>query len=341
MILILGQRNDKSTIDVAEWLLYYGAKFVIFYTEDLNFRIVKYDRKNEEFIVNINNSYINLYDITAVWNRRSGISPGNLTNQYINKKKPGRFFLDKKDKSHYQYVNEESIAIVHFIHYLIEKKSIVSIGSFFYNDVNKLTVLDIAESCGLKIPLSYIVTSKHELKNIINSNPEKNFITKAIYEGIYRPDVSDKYLYYSYVERLNINFIETMADTFFPSLVQEEIKKQLDLRAFFLKGKFYTMAIFSQDNLGASVDFRKNDHYKSPLKYVPYKLPINEEMKLTDLMDKLNLNTGSIDIILNENNEYIFLEVNPCGQYAMTSSPCNYLLDKRIAELLCEHETLY
>ena len=39
-------------------------------------------------------------------------------------------------------------------------------------------------------------------------------------------------------------------------------------------------------------------------------------------------------MILNKNNEYVFLEINPVGQYGMVSEPCNYFLDKKIAHYL-------
>jgi hypothetical protein len=34
----------------------------------------------------------------------------------------------------------------------------------------------------------------------------------------------------------------------------------------------------------------------------------------------------------------VFLEVNPTGQYGMVSDPCNYYLDKKIAEYLIDYD---
>jgi D-alanine-D-alanine ligase-like ATP-grasp enzyme len=51
-------------------------------------------------------------------------------------------------------------------------------------------------------------------------------------------------------------------------------------------------------------------------------------------MNKLDLNCGSIDMIVTPKNEYVFLEVNPVGQFGMVSYPCNYNLEKKIAEYL-------
>jgi glutathione synthase/RimK-type ligase-like ATP-grasp enzyme len=51
-------------------------------------------------------------------------------------------------------------------------------------------------------------------------------------------------------------------------------------------------------------------------------------------MDKLNLLTGSLDILKDKNGKYYFLEVNPIGQFGMVSKPCNYYIEEQIAEFL-------
>jgi len=48
----------------------------------------------------------------------------------------------------------------------------------------------------------------------------------------------------------------------------------------------------------------------------------------------MQLDFGSIDMIVSADNEYIFLEVNPKGQYGMVSHPCGYNLDYEIAKEL-------
>ena len=48
-------------------------------------------------------------------------------------------------------------------------------------------------------------------------------------------------------------------------------------------------------------------------------------------MQKLDLETGSIDLIKSTNGEYYFLEINPNGQFGMTSYPCNYNLEEKVA----------
>jgi len=95
------------------------------------------------------------------------------------------------------------------------------------------------------------------------------------------------------------------------------------------------MAIFSQKNNQTSIDFRKYDS-QIPNRTIPYKLPVWVEKQLTSLFHKLGLNTGSVDLILTPNEEYVFLEINPVGQFGMVSYPCNYYLEKEVAKLLYE-----
>jgi D-alanine-D-alanine ligase-like ATP-grasp enzyme len=49
-------------------------------------------------------------------------------------------------------------------------------------------------------------------------------------------------------------------------------------------------------------------------------------------MKDLDLESGSIDMVFTQDGEFVFLEVNPIGQFGMTSYPCNYFLEKIIAK---------
>ena len=96
------------------------------------------------------------------------------------------------------------------------------------------------------------------------------------------------------------------------------------------------MAIFSQNNNKTKVDFRRYDT-EFPNRLVRYSLPKNIQNKLILLMSHLKLATGSIDMIVTEDNDFIFLEVNPFGQFGMVSKPNNFNLEKRIAKYLIEY----
>lgn len=174
---------------------------------------------------------------------------------------------------------------------------------------------------GITIPTTFITTSKEKLKHLFSSK----LITKGIYEG-FRTDF-EMGNFITYTEIVNAKDIPK---AFFPSLFQQEIKKEADIRTFYLCGEFYSMAIKSQSNNQTTTDFRK---YLKGIgnRCFPFQLPDNLQGKLHKLMNNIGLETGSLDLIFTQDGQFIFLEVNPVGQFGMTSLPCNYFLEKQIA----------
>ena len=96
----------------------------------------------------------------------------------------------------------------------------------------------------------------------------------------------------------------------------------------------HTPASLANFDTTTVVDFRKHTDQEKPQRKVPYNLPNHVKKGLIQLMNELELNTGSIDILVDEDNNYIFLEVNPVGQFGMTSVPCNYYLERKLAKIL-------
>ena len=136
--------------------------------------------------------------------------------------------------------------------------------------------------------------------------------------------------YYTYTKIVDDDLLESIPEKFSFSLFQEYIEKQFEIRSFFLNREEFSMAIFSQQSSKTMTDFRNYDK-EYPNRRVPFKLPEYVREKVLKLMDELHINTGSFDFIFSKSGEYVFLEVNPVGQFGMVSMPCNYYLEKKIA----------
>jgi D-alanine-D-alanine ligase-like ATP-grasp enzyme len=67
---------------------------------------------------------------------------------------------------------------------------------------------------------------------------------------------------------------------------------------------------------------------------VPFSPPEDLKNKVSKFMNIMNLDTGSIDIIVRKDSQFVFLEVNPIGQFSDMSYNCNYFLEKKIVEKL-------
>ena len=194
---------------------------------------------------------------------------------------------------------------------------------------NKPQVLRHAARVGLAIPATLITTERAAVVEFaarhgaIISKPVAETIlltgggaTHALYTSVVPPDL-----------------IARLPERFPPTLFQELLAKRYELRVFYLDGESHAMAIFSQCDPRTAVDFRRYNHER-PNRCVPYLLPAETGRRIRELMDALELDTGSLDLVRTSDGREVFLEVNPVGQFGMVSYPCNYQLERRVAERL-------
>lgn len=198
---------------------------------------------------------------------------------------------------------------------------------------NKLQVLLAAREQGIEIPATLATGSRSDLLEFFRER--KRIICK---------DLSYPFSYYQTTEFFKSMTVEIEEEDildlpvhFYPGLFQQLIEKRYEIRIFYLDGQCYAMAIFSQLDAQTRVDFR-NYNMEKPNRNVPYRLPEELEQKIDLLMRRLGLNNGSLDFIRALDGRYIFLEVNPVGQFGMTSYPCNYYLEKKVADYLVRRD---
>lgn len=331
MIIVLSDARDLSSSDVIEWLLRNEKKFLRLNSDDPSTKLEYIDLDAQTVIVSIGDQQVRLGFNFSLWYRRKGIGR-NILKLDLSSYKSTNIYLQSRDEGqlHSHLVNELNI-LVDYIYHFLETKASRKLSSPDTSQLNKLTVIELAKNVGLKSPSTFVVTTAESLKDLSKRN--QHFITKALSNGVYY--FSEKYAYYSYTEKVKEQSIQTVGSSFFPSLVQLEIKKKFELRIFYLQGEFYSMAIFSQRDENSKTDYRKvGTNSKGVLRMVPFLLPADVETKLTSLCNILRLETGSIDMIVDENNEYYFLEINPVGQFGWLSKACNYFLERKIANII-------
>lgn len=222
-------------------------------------------------------------------------------------------------------LREEERALKEFYNYkILHKKSVIFFNFIENFSNNKLIQLEFAKKNGLVVPFTKIINNKKDLFKIT-----KQIITKPIIKSI--TEKKGNSVFINYTSEITKSYFKNCRNDFFPSLVQEKIEKLFEIRSFYINGRFYSMAIFSQANSKTKVDFRSYDKFKQN-RCVPFKLPFDIELKLKCLMKDLKLESGSIDIIKNIDNKYVFLEVNPNGEFGLLSETCNYNLEQVIAK---------
>jgi len=327
VILIFSTTHDYTTFEVIKWLHHFGEHDVLRINSDEK-NIILFNMHNDDFTLQIDGQVIELRKIRAVWYRK-GIDwlGGQFHEVALNEHPRLTAYLNKKAR-------KENQKLAEYIHYVIEQRVPV-LGSAVKSDLNKLIVLDVAESVGLHIPEFYIFNEKHAIENLIHS--DTSYITKSMSDGVYLFESEEKRKgYFTYTESLTKESLEPYPEQLSPSFMQSHIEKQYEVRVFYLDGRFFAWAIFSQSDHQTRTDYRKYNDQK-PNRVVPYTLPESMTTKLSDLFTHLGLNTGSVDLIVDVQHTYYFLEINPVGQFGALSKLTNYQLEAEVARWLIDH----
>jgi len=304
MILIISESNDKVTDNVIDWINKNKVTYIRLNETDFITSISI--KKN--IILEINKKILlDFSKITSVWYRRGGFRLKSLS-------QAGFKNLPLQYKNHLR--SEWNILNAYLEEQLSKKKGIFNKKE----NLNKLLVLDLASDLGLKTPHFNIVDNRNEI-------PNSESIVKAISES-FEMETETEYQTFFTETFDNSNNVPTY---FFPTLFQEKIEKSYDIRTIFLKNKIWSMAMVDTEETD-NIDFRKRYNY---LKYLPLQLPKEIEKKLIELMSRLKLDYGAIDFVVKKNtNDIYFLEINTFGQFEMVSAPCNYNIEKYIANYL-------
>jgi hypothetical protein len=115
-----------------------------------------------------------------------------------------------------------------------------------------------------------------------------------------------------------------------PVIFQRHVEAVADIRVIAIGSDFYA----------ASTDVRKGEYpvdvrMNLDARYEAHKLPSSVEDGLRDLMRRLGLEYGAIDLRLTPDGSYVFLEINPAGQFfyieQMTGQPIAAALAAHLA----------
>lgn len=315
MILLLTNKEDITADFVVLELKRRNVNFFRFNTEDfpqkIRIKIGFHNDKLEGCFCTHNNKIIPFSSIKSIWYRRP--SPAKLGEKL---KREESIFCIKECQ---QSLN----GIWHNL-----KCFWVSEPQKIHYAENKITQLTIAQKIGFKIPETLISNNPEEIIRFYN-NCNKNIVVKPIKSGLIEDNIV---VFTNKVTSDKIKNIKSAIQT--PSIYQENIPKQFDIRITVIGTKVFPVEIHSQENRNTRYDWRKSQD----LDMVQQKhiLPKEIKDKCIKLLDMFDLKFGAIDMILTPEGEYYFLEINPNGQWAWIEKRTGYELTKALVDILIE-----
>lgn len=117
-----------------------------------------------------------------------------------------------------------------------------------------------------------------------------------------------------------------------PAIYQALVPKIFDLRITIVGHKIFAAAIDSQSDPSATVDWRQTDNPRLPHHSIT--LPEGVAELLFHMINSLQLTFGAIDMIQTPGGEYVFLEVNPSGQWLWLDDILECGISDAVAEWL-------
>jgi glutathione synthase/RimK-type ligase-like ATP-grasp enzyme len=119
-----------------------------------------------------------------------------------------------------------------------------------------------------------------------------------------------------------------------PSIFQPYIEKAYELRCVVMGEKIFTAKLDSQAHASTRTDWRAGDVEDEQVGYEVFDLPERVQAALHRLMRSFGINFASIDMIVTPEEEFVFLDLNPNGQWLWLEEELGLPLVAGMAELL-------
>jgi glutathione synthase/RimK-type ligase-like ATP-grasp enzyme len=192
---------------------------------------------------------------------------------------------------------------------------------------DKLLQLRMARAVGLQVPASIFSNDPAVVKAFYNLC--KGSMVMKLHNALSKSMQGDgPFFPTTRVSEAHLDNLDQL--TYCPMIFQEYIPKAYELRIAYVDGDCFTGKI---PHAGAvPVDWRTQGGHAFQWQY--YELPALIQQQLQLLMKKLGLAFGAIDMIRHTNGAYVFLEVNPQGEWGMLQKHLGYPIAETIAAKL-------
>jgi MvdC family ATP-grasp ribosomal peptide maturase len=194
---------------------------------------------------------------------------------------------------------------------------------------NKFLQLEAAKAAGIRIPRTLITNDPQELQQFFDETGTE-VVAKLLTQLSTSMNGNSFFMYTSKITRNDLEDADLLSGC--PMTFQEYIQKAYELRIIYVDGNFYTGKIDSSASKLGQVDWRRST--PAEVSWETYELPAELKKQLTTLMQRMGLTYGAIDMIRSSDGEYVFLEVNPTGEWGMLQRDLGHPISDAIADAL-------
>lgn len=316
MILILSNKWDVSIDFVIKELRARKHPFLRINTED--FINNKATISLPDFHVSITKGS-QTYDLTenvrVIWNRR----PGKVFDDIPKESRPTQAVQKYVNDQWYSWL--EALQLINNVTWINHPQA---------NDAmeNKIRQLRLAKELGFNIP-NTIFSNDPSAANDFLDQHDGRLIAKALYSPLIEEDSQDSFIFSNLITELPVSHAEIRMC---PSIFQEPIVPKVDYRVTVIGNTVIAAKIHGVDSCSIPIDWRTK---KDGVTFSECKLPANIEELCRLYVKKSGLLFGAIDL-LEYNNNFTFLEINPNGEWGWLQKPAGLPIAEALCDLMAE-----
>lgn len=308
---------DDPTSDLVERELdAMGASWVRFNTEELPQRVqldIELGPEGLRGAIAFPDRTLDLDDISAIWWRRP---------------EPPRISERVTDSEARDVAEAESRSALRGLWAGLYDRYWMSYPANIRRANEKILQLRLAASLGFEVPRTVITQSSEVARKFVNDQPCG--VALKTLSGIFIEGPPHRAIYTNHIDADDDLPLEDVG--LCPSQFQAYVPKAAELRVTVVGTSVFAVEMATQKQELTSIDWRRGTPVDVP--HTAVELIPTIELRCLALVRRLGLTFGAIDMIRTPSGEYVFLEVNPAGQWAWLEGLTGLPIARTIAETL-------
>jgi glutathione synthase/RimK-type ligase-like ATP-grasp enzyme len=195
----------------------------------------------------------------------------------------------------------------------------------------KIAHLKLAAELGFELPTTLVTNRPDDLLELYRETRGHLVSKRAGYSFLSTSD-SPFCRYTEVVSPRDVGYAGAL--TLCPITLQAYVPKAVELRVTVVGTRAFAAEIASQSSNHSRHDWRRYDY--SSVRYRRHALPADLERRCIELVRRLDLRFGAIDLVLTPDGDYTFLEINPNGQYLWIEHATGLPISEAVCDLLLE-----
>jgi MvdC family ATP-grasp ribosomal peptide maturase len=198
---------------------------------------------------------------------------------------------------------------------------------------NKQRQLRVAARAGLRVPRTLVTNDPAAAREFFDETRGR-MVAKLLRPLTISMTAAPLFVYTSRVREEDLAGAEALRHS--PMVFQELIPKERELRVAWVAGEAFTGALDATGTSRGQTDWRRAA--PDECQWQAAELPSEISNGLRALMSELGLVYGAVDLIRTPAGEYVFLEVNPGGEWGMLERDLGLPISEAIARALLSAE---